>query len=150
MATFLGRLTFRSLNRLGILKRVMLREHLDFMEEQTLQMEALESVKVATPGTAVLAPESWDAERKRQKALRMLNERLAAQSGGAKRSQTLQPLGSQEPYTMPMMEQFAPPTTDEQTQSDSEEQQFYQPERRLPAGAEEERTNIFHDEMNSK
>jgi hypothetical protein len=49
------------------------------MEEQSLQMEALESVKVENAETAVLAPESWDVERKRQKALRMLNERLAAQ-----------------------------------------------------------------------
>lgn len=65
MATVLGRLTFRGLNRLGILKRVMRRENLDYMEEQTMQMEALDLVKVESPGAAVMAPDSWDAERKR-------------------------------------------------------------------------------------
>ena len=64
-ATLLGRLTFRTLHRLGILKRVMHRESLDYMEEHALQMEALESIKVEDAGAAVMAPESWDAERKR-------------------------------------------------------------------------------------
>ncbi|KAF7639320.1 hypothetical protein Mgra_00001283 [Meloidogyne graminicola] len=77
-AGLIGRFTFRSLHRFGLLKRVIGREHLDIMEENTLQMEALECVEVRTVGTAVLPPEGWDSERKRQKALRMLNERLMA------------------------------------------------------------------------
>lgn len=77
LATIIGRLTFRTLGRLGVLKRVMRRENFDYIEEQTLRMESLE---VTNPVTAVLAPESWDAERKRQKALRMLNERLASKN----------------------------------------------------------------------
>lgn len=77
-ATLIGRFTFRSLHRFGLLKRVIGKEHLDYMEENTLQMEALECIEVRSAGTAVLAPEGWDSERKRQKALRMLNERLMA------------------------------------------------------------------------
>jgi hypothetical protein len=64
------------------------REHMDMLEEQNLEMDALDAVKVETAGAAVSAPESWDAERKRQKALRMLNERLAAQQ---KQQQKRQP-----------------------------------------------------------
>nr|CAD2172994.1 unnamed protein product [Meloidogyne enterolobii] len=77
-ATLIGRFTFRSLHRFGLLKRVIGKEHLDYMQENSLQMEALECIQVKSVGTAVLAPEGWDSERKRQKALRMLNERLMA------------------------------------------------------------------------
>uniref|UniRef100_A0A915LTG8 Uncharacterized protein n=1 Tax=Meloidogyne javanica TaxID=6303 RepID=A0A915LTG8_MELJA len=67
-ATLIGRFTFRSLHRFGLLKRVIGKEHLDYMQENSLQMEALECIQVKSVGTAVLAPE----------ALRMLNERLMA------------------------------------------------------------------------
>jgi len=35
------------------------------MQENSLQMEALECIQVKSVGTAVLAPEGWDSERKR-------------------------------------------------------------------------------------
>ena len=64
-ATLIGRFTFRSLHRFGLLKRVIGKEHLDYMQENSLQMEALECIQVKSVGTAVLAPEGWDSERKR-------------------------------------------------------------------------------------
>ncbi|KAL3121947.1 hypothetical protein niasHT_001946 [Heterodera trifolii] len=77
LATLCGRLTFRSLRRAGVLRRVLRTERLAQAEEDTLHADTLQSLRVVDASAAVLAPEGWDAERRRQKALRMLNERLA-------------------------------------------------------------------------
>jgi len=64
-ATVVGKLTFRSLRRLGLCK------------QRLVEMESLELESVIDSSVFL---ESRDAERKRQKALRMLNERLSALS----------------------------------------------------------------------
>uniref|UniRef100_A0A183BPE0 Transmembrane protein n=1 Tax=Globodera pallida TaxID=36090 RepID=A0A183BPE0_GLOPA len=83
LAALLGRLVFRTLRRLGVLRRVLRSEQLAHAEEDALQLDTLHALRVVDASAAVLAPEGWDAERKRQKALRMLNERLAGTSAGA-------------------------------------------------------------------
>uniref|UniRef100_A0A914IAU4 Derlin n=1 Tax=Globodera rostochiensis TaxID=31243 RepID=A0A914IAU4_GLORO len=82
LAALLGRLVFRTLRRLGVLRRVLRSEQLAHAEEDALHMDTLHALRVVDASAAVLAPEGWDAERKRQKALRMLNERLAVTSAG--------------------------------------------------------------------
>uniref|UniRef100_A0A1I7XIT4 Transmembrane protein n=1 Tax=Heterorhabditis bacteriophora TaxID=37862 RepID=A0A1I7XIT4_HETBA len=63
LCTILGRISLRSLNKLGICKR----------QARNMDLNSLQSVAISVPA---LESANKDAERRRQKALRDLNERL--------------------------------------------------------------------------